>query len=333
MVRNFEFVERVDGVYILPTRCTIPHYIRGRTFDRAIESVEIGLGELQQINAIEEIPEPNFLRTDVTAFIPKRILDKIEKEIRERFNIARDELRDLIATAEPSDKKEIADWMHDAAAVNIIGDFIAYNYNQSNMSFMLHTSGDPFVPGVSLAGFSFRSDPGYKVFDRGYAELILPDRTIVNVPTNAGCRVIKDKLLAWAYQNAQPGKKQYTGSIFYWRSLAETIKGPVKNLVSRKYGTKNGINPQFFAQNFTRPAKMLRVIATFWSEVDQRVKLTFRDPRDYTRVVFEDFIDVPNGLTKLTANFGATPTTPPLVVDVQPQVSDFVIRSYEVKEV
>jgi len=332
MAVNFKFVEYMAGLAQIPSRCTIPRYAV-RTLDRSLSTLDIGIGEVKQLLTIDEIPQPSFLKFDIKRFVPSNILGKIMEKIKLPFDVPKDELVAMVAEAEPSDGSEIGDWMHLAVSESVLNGFIAENYNQSNRSYMEVTSADAYTPGVRLGGIKFISEASRKVRNRGYSRVRLPDKSEVTVPSYGGVTIIRKNLLAWAHDDARKGKKQHTGKLMKWSRLAETIEGTVRNLVCQDYGGENGINPQFFAQNFRRAVRAIRVRARFWSKTDQRVKIRWRDPRDYSRVVYEDFIDAPNGQSELTVTFGATPNTPPLVAEVQPTRNNFTIESYSVSEV
>ncbi len=330
MPSNFSFFE--DGY--ITTRCYIPNWSI-KSMDKTIDTLDVSVSEVNQLLTIDEMPQPDFLMYDIKVFIPKDIIEKVEKEVKEIhnwFDIDKDKLVEIIRKAVPSDKKEIADWMHDAMADNILINFITENYNQSNNSYIIAASGDGFIPGVGVDSLRFISEISDAVERSGFARLILPDRTRVTVPWNGGKTIIKNKLLGYAHAGGKCGC-QWNAKIFKWKSLANTLLNPVRNLVCLNFGGIDGILPQFFEQVTRYSSKIINVTANIWSKVDQRIHLLWRDPRDYTKIVHRDFVDVNAGLNQINASFGSYPHVPPLVCHVSPEKDKCAIRDYGVEVV
>ena len=323
---NFPFYNVIGSKGYITTRCTMPSYTKNK-MDNAIDNIDISIGEIEELIPIDKIPEPNFLMYSIVDFIPKDILDKIIDKIKLTYYISIDDIEKLISSVVPPDNIEMAEWMYDVCAYNIYGMYMTENYNQSNSSYVMHISTDGYIPDNGLDGLRFISRTGTWVHSHGNNTLITPHGR-VSVPVPGGKTIIYKDLLSWCYDKGQDGE-QHTCKIFKWHSLAETIKGDIKNLVCTKYyGSGDNINPQFFAQNTNKPVKMIHINAQLWSPKEQRVNIFWRDPRDYTTIVHRDFIDVPAGLSSINTQFGSTPYIPPLVAHISPKEDSFVIKSY-----
>ncbi len=313
-----------------------------KTLDRSIESMDISLGEIKQIRTIDEIPEPYFLKYDVRSFIPEHVTEKaaeVIREVKHWFDVPIDKIKEIFEKAEPVDRVEFANWMYEVAACKVLSIFVQMNYNESNNSVVFANAGDGFIPGVRVENIRFNSIPAWRVVGIGYAPLWVSGiRETIGRRINpsyviGGKSIIKKSLLSYAHAAARKDEVQWSGVIFKWKRLASTIGGPVRNLVCINYGGENGVNPQFFLQATRNPVKLLKVVARFWSRIEQRIRIKWRNPRNYEQVVYNDFIDVPAGESELTASFGSYPSTPPLVCEIQPENGNFSLKSYEVSVV
>jgi len=335
---NFNITEFENGVWINPTRMPMPKELR-KTLDRDIEAMSVDLSEVKLIKSIDEYPEPRFLKFDVKKFIPKSVIDivrKEEKEIIESiehwFSVDFDSIKKIFEVAHPADGKEFAEWMHEAAAIEVKNRFVAENYNQSNNSYVATASGDPYVPGVSLDEFAFEHRIGYSVFDRGYARLFIRGYDDETIPNQSGRTIIKSKLLGFAKLNARRSV-QYNGSIWKWRTLANVLTSPkIRNIVCDKHFGRV-INPQFIAQVPRRAVKFFRARLRFFSKVDQKIKIRWRNPNNYTDVAYEDFIEADAGMSEMTYTIGSATNVPPAAIEIQPEKDQFAIQEYEVVEV
>jgi len=340
---NFNDVEIVEGNILVPTRIRVSP-LSFKRIDRALDTLDVSLGEIKEILPIDKIPEPTFLKFDAKVFIPRNILEKARSEITEMvseikwFNPPIEKIKEIIEKMEPEEKdkkleeKEISSWMHEATAEFVTLRFIQENYNQSNNSYMVTSVGDAYTPGVSCEDLSFAHETGYTVTQQGFANLITPYGKI-EVPDNDGSTIIKEKLLAYAHIKSGWGV-QTTGHIMKWKSLATTLEGKVKNLVCKNFGGKEDpINPQFFAQVTKNAVKLIKSKITMWSSKDQKVLIEYRDPTNYENVVFKDWIDVPAGKSELNGICGAYPHVPPLVAHIKPKKDAFALQSYDIVEV
>jgi hypothetical protein len=63
---------------------------------------------------------------------------------------------------------------------------------------------------------------------------------------------------------------------------------------------------------------MARHVITLSSNKDQKVKLVYRNPSDYTRVLANFTVDVPQGTSDIIVTFVGFPV-PPMVAEIQPE--------------
>jgi len=340
---NFNDIEVYEGNILITTRMRVSPFTLKR-IDKALDTLDISFNEIREILPIDKIPEPSFLKFNAKKFIPRNILERAEREIREVvdkikwFDPPIDKIKEIIEKIEPEEKdkkleeREISSWMHDATAKFVTLRFIQENYNQSNNSYMITSTGDGYSPGVSCEDLSFAHETGCTVVNQGFANLITPYGKI-RVPNNDGKSIIKEKLLAYAHIKSGWGL-QTSASIMKWKSLATTLEGAVKNLVCKNFGGKEDpINPQFFGQVTRNITKLLKSKITMWSSKDQKVLIEYRDPTNYENVIFKDWIDVPAGKSELNGTFGAYPHVPPLVVHIRPRKDSFTLQSYDIVEV
>ena len=125
----------------------------------------------------------------VNEFPPKNYEKLEEVEVRKLrpVNIARKSLsyKDLLAAVKsraPSDSREIVDWMQPAYVSHILTKYHAESYTVSGGS-MDTSSGDGYIPGVSLEEAYYVSEPGKELLDRGYGYVVVADTTYM-VPIN-----------------------------------------------------------------------------------------------------------------------------------------------------
>ena len=264
----------------------------------------------------------------VTAFQSLRAQGVEVKTVSNRFDLSglmRSPLRpDFPATLNPADHlpriremapidgSEIVEWMHIAFAENIALSARVEEYNRLG-SQLVGTTGDCAVPACIVEDTRFRSQPGSEIQRQGYAVVVTPQGSY-NVPVReAQTGIFKDHL-SWG---SVPSvfSYQWTGVLLKWKELAET---PINQSVGFYMDSACNTAPQFFLTTPPRPKVMARHVITLSSNKDQKVKLVYRNPSDYTRVLANFTVDVPQGTSDVIVTFVGFPV-PPMVAEIQPE--------------
>lgn len=225
----------------------------------------------------------------------------------------------------PVDGTEIVEWMHTAFAENLILTARVEEYNRLGSQFV-GTTGDCAVPGCIVEDVRFRSQPGSEIQRQGYAVAVTP-RGSYNVPVGGGQTGIYNDLLTWA---SVPSvfSYQWIGVLLKWKELAET---PINTTVGFYMDSACNTAPQFLLAEPPRPKVMARHVITLSSSKDQKVKLVYRNPNDYTRVIANFTVDVPQGTSDIIVTFVGLPV-PPMVAEIQPErCVQTKLEKYEVR--
>jgi hypothetical protein len=212
----------------------------------------------------------------------------------------------------PIDGTEIVEWMHNAFAENIALTARVEEYNRLG-SQLVGTTGDCAVPACIVEDVRFRIQPGSEIQSQGYAVVVTP-RGTYNVPVGRSQTGIYTDLLTWA---SVPNvfSFQWVGVLLKWRELAET---PINQTVGFYMDSACNTAPQFFLTTPPRPKVMARHVITLSSNKDQKVKLVYRNPNDYTKVISDFIVDVPQGTSDIIVTFVGFPV-PPMVAEIQPE--------------
>ncbi|MCD6199216.1 MAG: hypothetical protein J7K15_11730 [Deltaproteobacteria bacterium] len=280
-----------------------------RIMEQGIENFGIGefvvrrITETFDINRIPIKPSPLFPQFG-KVLATEDVLPRIQQEI-------------------PPDGTEIVEWMHDVTATNVVMTAREAEYNVHSQ--FVTSTGDGFIPGVRVSSMAFRSISGYSYASRGYATVISPAGEI-NVPRGAMRAIIGKDFLGWAYAGRQYGI-QWKGALGQLVRLADRITQAVgfPNIDGK-------VAPFFILQQPSRETQRAIVRMVIDSDRDQTMKITFRDPNDYRRVIDEGEIEVPRGRSTIEFVVASYPAVPPVVNHMQPEdYTRTVLNSFEVR--
>jgi len=218
-----------------------------------------------------------------------------------------------IKSEAPVDGTEIVEWMHYAAAENVVMMARIQEYNRLG-SEMSGKSGDSYIPGVVVQDCRFASQRGSTIRHQGYGIVRTPrgDFNVPNLKKKAG--IFKD-LITWGSISVTYAI-QWVGNLLKWISLAET---PIRDTVGFYKDGRGNVAPNFFVQQPPRPKLTVTVRQKYSTNKSQTLNLNFRSPSDYTNVVGSKSVDIPSGTSEITYTVTAFPFVPPLVAEIQPQ--------------
>ncbi len=241
-------------------------------------------------------------------------------------HIDTDKILPLVQKDIPVDGEEILEWMHHAFSANAAISVMQTNAMEVG-SYVEGNCDDAYVPGVQVQDISYVSEPSNKITERGYAQLRSP-YGIDRVPILDKLTVIKDKMLAWS---AIPwvGLKQWAGALLKWVKLAANpFKGHLPNI------NIGGLSsPQFFAHIPPHFGFKNIVELAIASNKNQRLVLTYRDPRNFTRDYFRVVIPLrANCIAKVRYKIRSLFGVPPFLVQAEaPDNGLFDVQYYNVK--
>jgi len=223
----------------------------------------------------------------------------------------------------PPDGTEIVEWMHDVTATNVVMTAREAEYNVHSQ--FVTDTGDGYIPGVRVASIAFRSIRGYDYARRGYATVVSPAGEI-NVPRYTMRTIIGRDFLGWAYAGKQYGI-QWKGALGQFTRLSDRITSAVgfPNIDGK-------VAPFFVLQQPSRETQRAVVRMVIDSNRDQRMRIIFRDPNDYRRVIDEGEIEVPKGRSTIEFVVASYPAVPPVVNHMQPEDgTKTVLNTFEVR--
>ncbi len=221
-------------------------------------------------------------------------------------------LGDISAEA-PVDGVEVVPWMHYAAVENAVLQARIAEYNALG-SQVVGSSGDPYLPGLVVENIYAERARGNDVSARGYA-LIYTPRGAFRVPALSKNTGVFRDLLSWA-SISHIGAVQWVCSLLKWKELAST---PIKKTVGFYMDSAGNTAPQFFIQTTKFPKPFVIVRQVYESSQDQEIKITYRDPEDYTRTITSQRIKIPSGTCEVLLTVFSIPHVPPMIAEIQPQ--------------
>jgi hypothetical protein len=225
------------------------------------------------------------------------------------------EILDSIKVEAPVDGTEVVEWMQISSSENVVLQARIAEYNRLG-SQLAGANGDGYIPGVVVEDIKFQSQPGTTVSSQGYAIATTP-RGNFNIPSLKKAPGVFKDLISWGSMSYL-GAVQFNGTLLKWKSLAET---PINQTVGFYMDTKGNVAPNFFVQQPTRPALTVTVTQVFSSDQSQTLKLNFRDPTDYSRIVGSKNVSIASGTNQVSYTVSAFPYVVPLVCEIQPQDS------------
>lgn len=283
---------------VYPTTFRRPLWVRPMTLRTAINKLRVSDFKVRQIS-------PTFERTKGLArslYAPEFPLALRPGDLMERL---REEA--------PIDGVEIVEWMQISAVENIILQARIAEYNRLG-SELDARSGDPYIPGVVVSDIRFDKVLGATVRSQGFAVASTP-RGRFNVPSLGKLPGVFRDLISFGSMSYL-GSMQWSGSLLKWRSLAET---PIRETVGFYRDHRGNAAPNFFVQIPTRPALSVLVRQRFSSDGDQTLRVNFRDPTNYSRVVGTKSVAIATGTSEATYTVSAFPYVPPTVCEIQPE--------------
>jgi len=215
--------------------------------------------------------------------------------------------------AAPVDGVDIVSWMQESFATNAIIFATMEDYNRLG-SELVGSSGDPYIPGVSLSNnYYWRSERNSEVKSRGTAYVVTPVGTY-SVRANTPTTIAKRDFLGWAAWRPGRYALQWVGTLLWWKSLASR---PIDQRV-RFVEFHNMTAPQFFRCPPNLPlVNIVRVGLT--SEASQTVTITGRSPTDYGNVMFSFKQDIPAGSSEIVYRVFGLRWWTDHVLEIQPQ--------------
>jgi len=218
--------------------------------------------------------------------------------------------------------EDVVEWMQIAAADIAVFDGMCEDYNRLG-SQLVSTSGDGYIPGVSVGDIMGESVSGSTVRSRGYGTVITP-RGSFNVPVRGKATFAKDDILAWAAL-PEPGTGcQWVLTLLQWRDLA---KAPIKDRV--RFGSSYGlVAPNFFLIPSTlAPIRTLRIGLT--SDKPQTVVIRGRGSKGaYHNVLFEESLNIDAGENEVTYNVFGFPFVSEFTLELAPSDNTQTVLDY-----
>jgi hypothetical protein len=303
-----EFFEEVRQ-RLYPTRARLPMWFRPVLGMTAFQSLRVQGFDVRRVSD----------RFDVSGLMRSPLRPDFPVTLNPADHIPR------IRAIAPIDGTEIVEWMHTAFAENIVLTARVEEYNRLG-SQLVGTTGDCAVPACIVEDIRYRSQPGSEIQRQGYAVVVTPQGSY-NVPVEGAQTGIYKDLLTWG-SIPSVFNYQWTGVLLKWKELAET---PINRSVGFHMDSACNTAPQFFLATPPRPKVMARHVITLSSNKDQKVKLVYRNPSDYTKVLANFTVDVPQGTSDIIVSFVGFPV-PPMVAEIQPdRCVQTKLERYEVR--
>lgn len=215
----------------------------------------------------------------------------------------------------PLTEGEVVEWMRDSMAANIVLLGAASDYDRLG-SKLLVTSNDPWGPGVALTSSFYIP---YATYDAASVRAGAP----VGIVTPAGTfettcpgslTMFGRDFLGWFAGGAFQTIHQWTGCLMQWAELASR---PVDESV-RHANFLGFVSPQFFMVPAIRPLRN-PVVVNLTSDKNQTIRIAGRSPGDYTKVIFEQNIEVSAGESEISYMLIGLPGATDHVLQVQPE--------------
>lgn len=285
-----------DGIRYRTSRMRLPSWVDRDVMTEGVDDIAS-----TSISAtIERISEARPLQ----ALLNSPIFPRIKREFRS------DNLVQDLREEAPSDGVEMVDWMHISAAEAAVLSGWAREYNRNSLVNV--DSGDPTAPHdlIGVQDFNFDPEPGRDVASRGFARFNTPGDTI-DIPNNDG-------ELAFGSDNIGAGavkardNYQWNGKVAQFKEIAETpIEEPIRFPKLSDFSM-----PNVFNQAPKEESELQKVKFDLSSNKDQQVRFAFRNPNNYSEVITENTLDVPEGTSAVEFEITANPAVPPLLTEM-----------------
>ena len=293
-------IKTEEGKTMFPTRIAYDEWVNERILTEGIDNLSLPSQSEFEITKISD-------RFDLRGLAKSKrfpqlgtVLDHIE---------AINKIKKIV----PVDNTEIVEWLQETGAMNAILDARMEEYNKYSQ--MVVKSGDGNIPGVFVCDMRFYGVSGYTVCSQGYTPCQTPLGTI-RCTNNRGTLIMSSNFIGWAGVKAGYSY-QWNGCLAKWNSIANT---PITNKVG--FINFHGIiAPQFFVQRPPQQTEAILCSIRLGSASDQSVKIVFRDPNDYTRVLDEATINVSRGEYSINYGVASYPAVPPILVEIQPSTN------------
>jgi hypothetical protein len=288
-----------NGVRYRTSRMRLPSWVDYNVMTEGVDDIASASIDLS-INRISEARPLEVLRDT-------RIFNNVSKEFRAS------NLVEEFQEKAPVDGTEIVgDWMHQGSADKAVIESWAREYGRN--SAVDTGSGDPTAPHdlIGVSDFHFDPEPATDVVSRGRARFNTPNGT-VEVPNQDGTAVFNEDNIGVAAANAKSGY-QWNGTAGQFRELAET---PIQESVSFPKLEGYAV-PNVFNQAPNEESEQQKVSFNVSALSEQDVKFAFRNPNDYTEIISENSLTVPEGTSQIEFEMAASPAVPPLVTEMNP---------------
>jgi hypothetical protein len=293
--------ERVElPVMYFPTRVVFPLWARRNAIllRQALNNLRIGEVTVRRLTTKFELPK-GLVRPYISPRLPPALDPTVYLE--------------AIKSEAPVDGVEVVEWMQFSFADYCALSARILEYNRAG-SQLVGSSGDGYIPGVVVEDIRYVSQTGAAVRNQGYAIAETPAGRF-NVPTvRKGYGIFRDLLSAGTMSWC--GEIQFVGNLLKWKELART---PIRQTVGFFTDARGNTVANFFEQLPTRPALTVTVRQRFTSSDSQTIRLTFRDPTDYTRVLGQRSFDVAEGQSEVSFTMSAFPYVPPTIAQIEPE--------------
>jgi len=231
-----------------------------------------------------------------------------------------DAIMNYVKSVAPIEEPDIVEWMHEAAAANVMLSRTVEEYKRAGSS-IVATSNDAYIPGVRVEDLSFRPEIGRTVASRGSAVVVTP-RGNYNVPVpGKATGIFKDLISFAAVINAF--LKQWTGVLMKFRELATN---PSKRISFPSF--KGLAAPLFFTHASSVPAPVNLAEFSITTDKPQTVVLRARSVDDYRDVLFEEKISLNKGQNIIDYPLFGFPVVPTMVIELQPANNTKTILDY-----
>lgn len=292
-----------------PTQLPLASWVDQRTMTEGIDNFNFGDFEVTQISDMFNLERINI---KVSPIYPQ--YGKV---------LSTEEVLPKIHSDFPVDGSEIVEWMHDATATMVV---LSSREEEYNTHSQIETScGDANIPGVACRSIAFERTNGYSYDGRGFATVVTPMGRI-NIPKFSLQPLVGRDFIAWAMAGAPYGI-QWKGALGQLIRLASEITQPCGFI-----NIDGFVAPHFVLQQPDKKCEQAIVRMVVDSDRNQRMKITFRDPNDYTRVIDEGEIDIPSGRSTIEFIVASYPSVPPLVNQMQPEnMTRTVLGSFETR--